>query len=77
MYQKESKMVSIDSTGSDEGSCGAKDDTKHYDKHERQDRPRIFSMLTKSEEMCHLIKSNPGYRGGGTALTTWDSKRYK
>ena len=69
MYQKESKMVLIDSTGGDEGSCGAKDDTKHYDKHEKQDRPRIFSMLLLSEGMCHSIKSNPGDRGGGTALT--------
>ncbi|EIE75575.1 hypothetical protein RO3G_00279 [Rhizopus delemar RA 99-880] len=31
MYQKENNMVSIDSTGSDEESCGVKDDTKHYD----------------------------------------------
>jgi hypothetical protein len=63
-------MVSIDSTGSDEGSCGVRDDTKHYDRHERQGKPRIFSMLMLSEEMCKLMKSNPEDKGGGTALTT-------
>ena len=42
MYQKENKMVSIDSTGSDEGSCGVKDDTKHYDSMRDRVDPEFF-----------------------------------
>ena len=70
-------MVSVDSTRSDEEYCGVKDDTKHYGKHEGQDRPRILSMPTKSEETCNWTRPNHGDNGGRTALTTWDMKRYK
>lgn len=72
-----SKIISVDSTRSDEEYCSVKGDMKHYGKREGQDRPRILSMPMKSEGMCNWTTPNHGDSGGGTALSMWDMKRCK